>query len=99
MKKPLVSVIIPTYNSAGYIEEALESVFEQTLQDFEIIVVDDGSTDGTGEVLRKYGDRIRYIYQENNGPASARNGGIRVARGEYIAFLDADDLWVSTKLE
>jgi len=99
MKEPRVSVIIPTFNSAEYIEEALESVFEQTFQDFEIIVVDDGSTDETGEVLKKYGDRIRYIYQENNGPAGARNRGIRVARGEYIAFLDADDLWVSTKLE
>jgi glycosyltransferase involved in cell wall biosynthesis len=99
MKKPLVSVIIPTYNSADYIEEALQSVFEQTFQDFEIIVIDDGSTDGTVEVLRKYGDRISYIFQENNGPSSARNRGIRAARGEYIAFLDADDLWVSTKLE
>jgi len=99
MIKPLISVIIPTYNSAEYIEEALGSVFEQTFQDFEIIVVDDGSTDNTAEVLKKYGDRIRYIYQENNGPASARNRGIRAARGEYIAFLDADDLWVTTKLE
>jgi glycosyltransferase involved in cell wall biosynthesis len=99
MKMPLVSVIIPTYNSADYIEEALQSVFEQTFQDFEIIVIDDGSTDGTGEVLKKYGDRISYLFQENNGPSSARNRGIRAARGEYIAFLDADDLWVSTKLE
>jgi glycosyltransferase involved in cell wall biosynthesis len=99
MRKPLVSVIIPTYNSAEYIEEALESVFEQTFQDFEIIVVDDGSTDGTGEILKKYGDRIRYIFQGNSGPASARNQGIRTALGEFIAFLDADDLWVPTKLE
>jgi glycosyltransferase involved in cell wall biosynthesis len=99
MKKPLVSVIIPTYNSADYIEEALESVFEQTFQDFEIIVIDDGSTDGTGEILKKYGERVKYLFQENGGPASARNRGIRIARGEYIAFLDADDLWVSTKLE
>jgi len=99
MKNPLVSVIIPTYNSAKYIEEALESVFKQTLQDFEIIVVDDGSTDGTGEILKDYSDRIKYIFQKNSGPASARNKGIKIARGEYIAFLDADDLWMPTKLE
>ena len=99
MKVPLVSVIIPAYNSANYIEEALESVFEQTFQDFEIIVIDDGSTDETGEVLKKYGDRIRLLFQDNGGCASARNKGIRIARGKYIAFLDADDLWMPTKLE
>lgn len=99
MKVPLVSVIIPTYNSANYIKEALESVFEQTFQDFEIIVIDDGSTDGTGEILKKYGDRIRSLFQDNSGPASARNKGIRIARGRYIAFLDADDIWLPLKLE
>ena len=99
MKIPLVSVIIPTYNSADYIEEALESVFKQTFQDFEIIVIDDGSNDGTGEILKKYGDRVRYLFQDNSGPASARNKGIRIARGRYIAFLDADDIWLPTKLE
>ncbi len=99
IKVPLVSVIIPTYNSAHYIVEALESVFEQTFQDFEIIVIDDGSIDGTGEVLKKYGERIRFLFQDNGGPASARNRGIRIARGEYIAFLDADDIWLPTKLE
>jgi glycosyltransferase involved in cell wall biosynthesis len=99
MNPPLVSVIIPTYNSARYIEEALESVFEQTFQDFEIIVVDDGSSDETREILKKYGDRVKYLFQENSGPAGARNRGISNARGKYIAFLDADDLWLPTKLE
>jgi len=99
MNSPLVSVIIPAYNSADYIEEALESVFKQTFQDFEILVIDDGSTDDTGAILEKYKDRIEYCFQENGGPASARNQGIRMARGEYIAFLDADDIWLATKLE
>ena len=99
MKKPLVSVIIPAYNSASYIEEALNSIFDQTFKDFEVIVVDDGSTDTTKRILEKYGERIRYYYQKNGGPASARNHGIREAHGQYIAFLDADDLWLPTKLE
>jgi glycosyltransferase involved in cell wall biosynthesis len=99
MKIPLVSVIIPTYNSADFIEEALESLFEQTFQDFEIIVIDDGSTDETAAILEKYGDRIVYLYQDNGGCASARNKGIRIARGKYIAFLDADDIWLPAKLE
>ena len=99
MAKPLVSVIIPAYNSADFIDEALKSVFDQTYKDLEIIVVDDGSTDDTRAVLEKYGDRVNYHYQDNNGPASARNRGIKLARGKYIAFLDADDLWLPTKLE
>lgn len=99
MKIPLVSVIIPTYNSADFIEKALESVFRQTYQNFEILVIDDGSTDTTKIILEKYRDRIRYYYQENTGPAGARNRGIRMALGEYIAFLDADDIWLPTKLE
>lgn len=98
-KFPLVSVIIPTYNSAKYIEEALRSVFNQTFQDFEIIVIDDGSTDNTGKILEKYNQIIRYICQANGGPSSARNTGIRQAKGKFIAFLDADDLWLPTKLE
>lgn len=92
-------MIIPAYNSAEYIGEALESVFKQTFQDFEIIVVDDGSTDDTKEILGKYRDRIRYYFQQNGGPAKARNHGIRLANGEFIAFLDADDIWLPTKLE
>jgi len=89
-----VSVIIPTYNCVNYLLSAMESVFAQTYQDFEVIVVDDGSTDGTREVLSPYTDKIKYIYQENRGVSSARNRGVRESVGEYIAFLDADDVWV-----
>jgi len=96
----LVSVIIPTYNRREYVQEAIDSVLAQTYPHYEIIVVDDGSTDGTGDVLKaKYGDRIRYVWQENQGESAARNRGIEMARGEYIAFLDSDDLWMPEKLE
>ena len=94
-----VSVIIPTYNYAHYITEAVESVLNQTYKDFEIIVVDDGSTDNTKEVIRPYLNKIKYIYQQNSGPSAARNRGIKEAKGEYIAFLDADDIWLPQKLE
>jgi len=97
--QPKVSVVIPTYNAARYIAEAIESVLAQSYHDYEIIVVDDGSTDNTKEVLRPYMDRIRYFYKENGGVSSARNRGIQEARGEYIAFLDADDLWLPEKLK
>ena len=97
---PRVSVIIPTYNRKDYVQEAIDSVLAQTFTDYEIIVVDDGSTDGTGEVLQaKYGDRIRYVWQENQGESVARNRGIEMAQGEYIALLDSDDLWLPEKLE
>jgi glycosyltransferase involved in cell wall biosynthesis len=96
---PKVSVIIPTYNCARYLPEAIDSALAQTYRDFEIIVVDDGSTDNTQEVLARYGDQIRVIRQSNQGRGAARNTGILAARGEYIAFLDADDLWVPQKLE
>ena len=95
---PLVSVIIPTYNSACYLAESLDSVLHQSFRNFEIIVVDDGSTDNTEEVLRPYKDSIRYIKKENGGPSSARNLGIREARGALVAFQDADDLWLVDKL-
>jgi len=97
---PCVSVIIPTYNRRDYVQEAIDSVLAQTHTDYEIIVVDDGSTDGTGEALRaRYGDRIRYVWQENQGESVARNRGIEMAQGEYVAFLDSDDLWLPEKLE
>jgi len=101
MDNKLVSAIIPTYNSAKYIKEAVDSALSQTYKDIEITVVDDGSTDNTKNVLKKYIDNreIKYIYQENNGPASARNNGIRNSSGEFIAFLDADDTWKRGKLE
>ena len=99
MSSPIVSVIIPTYNRAGLIQEALESVLRQTFKDYEIIVVDDGSTDNTPEVLKPYRHRIRYVHQENQGISAARNWGILLSRGAYIAFLDSDDLWYPEKLE
>lgn len=96
---PKVSVIIPTYNNAKFIGEAIDSVLNQTYQDFEIIVVDDGSTDNTEEVLSKYKNRIRYIYQKNKGPAAAKNKGILASQSKYIATLDSDDIWLPQKLQ
>ncbi|MCU0546424.1 MAG: glycosyltransferase [Oscillatoriaceae cyanobacterium Prado104] len=98
-KTPRVSVIIPTYNSAAYILKAIESVFEQTYKNWEIIVVDDGSTDNTSEVLAPYLDLIQYVYQDNQGAAIARNHACQLAKGEFLAFLDADDLFLPEKLE
>ncbi|MEW5766865.1 MAG: glycosyltransferase [bacterium] len=96
---PKVSVIIPTYNYASFISQAVESVLAQTFQDLEIIVVDDGSTDNTRDVLKRFEGKIIYLYQENQGAPAARNKGIKVAQGEYIGLLDADDLWMPEKLE
>jgi glycosyltransferase involved in cell wall biosynthesis/capsular polysaccharide biosynthesis protein len=90
---PLVSVIIPVYNSAQYIQKAIASVLSQTYGNYEIIVVDDGSTDETRSKLELYQPKIRYIFQENQGSAAARNTGIKLAQGELIAFLDSDDYW------
>jgi len=95
---PKFSIIIPTYNRAHIIGEALDSVLAQSCKDFEIIVVDDGSTDNTPEVLQPYLDRIRYLKKLNSGPAAARNRGITESHGEYIAFLDSDDRWYPNKL-
>ena len=94
-----VSIIIPTYNRAYLICEAIDSILNQIYQDIEIIVVDDGSTDNTAEVLQRYKDKITYIKQENEGPGDARNRGIAEASGKYIAFLDSDDIWFEFKLE
>jgi glycosyltransferase involved in cell wall biosynthesis len=98
---PKVTVIIPTYNRAHLIKRAIKSVLNQTFQDFEIIVVDDGSTDNTEEVVKSFNDlRIKYIkHQKNLGASAARNTGIKNSKGEYIAFLDSDDEWLSEKLE
>jgi glycosyltransferase involved in cell wall biosynthesis len=99
MIPPMVSVIIPTFNRAVFVLEAIESVLKQTLKDFELIVIDDGSIDGTEEALKKYGDRIIYHYQDNRGVSSARNQGLHLSRGKWIAFLDSDDLWFPEKLK
>lgn len=96
---PRVSVVIPAYNCASFIPETLESVFAQTYRDLEIILVDDGSTDDTQSVVAPYLDRITCIRQKNGGLPAARNTGIRTAKGEFIALLDADDSWVADKLE
>ena len=96
---PLVSVIIPTFNRAGVVTRAIDSVLGQTYRPVEVVVVDDGSTDRTPEVLRSYGDAIVSVVQDNTGPAAARNRGIRESRGALIAFLDSDDLWLPAKLQ
>jgi len=97
---PRVSVIIPTYNRLPMLNEAVQSVLEQDFEDFELIVVDDGSTDGTSEEMKRYGGRVSVIeHTENRGVSAARNRGILHARGKLIAFLDSDDLWVKGKLK
>lgn len=97
---PLVSVIIPTYNRRDFLKEAIRSVLEQSFRDFELIVVDDGSKDGTHEMIqREFSGLLTYLYQENQGVSRARNRGLQVAQGEFVAFLDSDDLWLPRKLE
>ena len=105
---PTISVVIPTYNCDRYLSHAIDSVLAQTIEDYELIIIDDGSTDDTAQVLKRYAvdkitpprqQTIRYIRQSNQGVAVARNHGIQLARGSLIAFLDADDWFVSTKLE
>jgi glycosyltransferase involved in cell wall biosynthesis len=97
---PKVSVIIPVYNSEKFIVQTLESVFAQTLQDFELLIIDDESKDTSISLCEKYHDpRMKIIHQKNRGLAGARNTGIRHAQGDYLAFLDSDDLWLSEKLE
>ena len=98
MKTPKVSVIIPVYNSKQFIGQTIDSVFNQEYQDFEVIIVDDGSCDGTEKVISKYKDRLTYIRKENEGISIARNTGIEQTRGEYIAFIDHDDIWLPEKL-
>jgi glycosyltransferase involved in cell wall biosynthesis len=95
----MISVVIPTYNCAGYLPGCLESVFRQTLPPAEVIVVDDGSTENTHEVLKPWFDRIRYVRQQRAGAAAARNAGIRLSSSQYIALLDADDEWDDRKLQ
>jgi glycosyltransferase involved in cell wall biosynthesis len=96
---PAVSVIIPTFNRSKLVVNAIQSVLCQTYRDYEIIVVDDGSTDDTAEALTPYMDRIRYVYQANLGTSAAKNRGVQLARGKWISILDSDDLWLPRKLE
>lgn len=94
----LVSVVIPAFNSERFISNAIQSVFDQGYSPIEVIVVDDGSTDGTKNEVLKFGERIRYKYQVNSGPAAARNAGIASSRGDIIGFLDSDDIWPRGRL-
>ena len=94
-----ISVVIPAYNAAKFLHETIASVLAQTYPPSEVIVVDDGSTDCTMDVVRAFGGKVILIEQDNKGTAAARNRGIREARGEYIAFIDHDDFWLPQKLE
>jgi glycosyltransferase involved in cell wall biosynthesis len=95
---PQVSVVIPAYNSARYVREAIQSVLSQTYSKFEVVVVDDGSTDDTESAVRSFGDRVTYVRQDNKGAGAARNEGIKKSEAPYVAFLDSDDLWLPGKL-
>ena len=95
---PKISVIIPIYNSAAWLPQAIDSVLNQTYRDYEIIIVDDGSHDNTLEVIQRYQAKVRWIGQSNRGPAAARNTGIKIAQGQYLVFLDADDVLQADKL-
>ena len=99
MNNTLISIIIPVYNCERYLAGAIESVLAQTWRRIETIVVDDGSTDGSADVAKRFGSLVRYDLQPHAGPGAARNRGVELAQGDYLAFLDADDLWVETKLE
>jgi glycosyltransferase involved in cell wall biosynthesis len=102
-KTPKVTVLIPTYNCAKYLPQAVESALKQSYQDFEVLVIDDGSTDDTAAIVRgltaRHPEKVRYIHQENAGLAEARNAGIKAAQGELIALLDADDMWLPERLQ
>src|SRR4051794_9507325 len=98
-RTPAVSVIIPSFNAAPYLGQAIESALASGPIEVEVIVIDDGSTDGTAEVLEKFGSRIRTAKQDRGGPYRARNLGAQLARAEWLAFLDADDDWLPGKLE
>jgi glycosyltransferase involved in cell wall biosynthesis len=98
-KTPLVSVIIPNYNYAKFVREAIDSALSQTYGNIEVIVVDDGSEDDSREILRSYSTKIKAVYQKNAGVSAARNNGVSVSAGKYVAFLDADDVWLPEKIE
>ena len=97
--KPLVSVIIPAFNAEGTVRNAIDSILSQTYKQIEVIVINDGSTDNTLKILREYGEQIRYISQNNKGPSAARNAGIKIAKGDFIAYQDADDVSMPERIE
>jgi glycosyltransferase involved in cell wall biosynthesis len=98
MTRSLISCIVPVFNGERYLSEALESIFHQSYQPLEVIIVDDGSTDGTAAVAAAYGEKVTYLRQDNAGPAAARNLGLNVMHGEFVAFLDADDAMLPERL-
>ena len=95
----LVSVIVPNFNYGRFLKSTIDSALGQTYNNLEVIVVDNGSTDNSRFILESYGEKIRTIFQNNQGQAAARNNGIAIARGDFIALLDADDYWESSKIE
>jgi glycosyltransferase involved in cell wall biosynthesis len=99
MNSTLISCIVPVYNGERYLGEAIESILKQSYRPIEIIIADDGSTDGTASIAAGYGKQVCYVRQSNAGPAAARNLGMSVATGEFVAFLDADDVWPLEKLD
>ncbi|UCD29374.1 MAG: glycosyltransferase family 2 protein [Planctomycetota bacterium] len=99
MSPSLISVIIPVYNGERYLAEAIDSVLAQSYRPIEVIVVDDGSTDGTAQAARQFGPPVHYYYRANGGTGAARNRGIKLAQGDFFAFLDADDIWLEDKLD
>ena len=98
MNKPLVSIIIPTYNHGQYLPEAIDSVLRQSVEPIEIIIIDDGSIDNTEVILKNLTSNVRYYRQSHQGAGAARNTGVTLAKGKWLAFLDADDLWLPQKL-
>jgi len=99
MKSPLISCIVPVFNGERYLGETLDSILAQTYRSLEILIADDGSTDGTAALVARYGQRVHYLRQTNSGEAKARNLGLTAAHGDFVAFVDADDLWHPQKLE
>ena len=97
MQTPLVSCVIPVWNGEKYLAEAIQSVLDQSYPKIEVVIVDDGSTDGTPDVIATFEDRVTSMRQEQSGPAAARNTGIAASKGDFIAFLDSDDIWERSK--
>ncbi|MBO9684194.1 MAG: glycosyltransferase family 2 protein, partial [Flavisolibacter sp.] len=98
MHKPLVSVIMSAYNAEAFIEQSIKSVMDQTYDNYELIICDDGSVDKTAEIIKRY-PSVQYLYQNNQGQGAGRNHAANHAKGDYLAFIDADDRWASEKLE